>query len=124
MTRDNLGRSGYSIMNWCCMWRCNGELVDHLLIRPPGRGVLWGSAYSFAWVEELFGEALIWHLEFNCLMWFIWRERNNHTFKDVESLGDQLLASFVYTLFDWSQAWELTSSDSLPMFIDSLLSCI
>lgn len=45
------------------------------------------------------------------------------TFGDVESSGDQLLASFVGTLFDWSWTWNPTSSDSLPMFIDSLLSC-
>lgn len=52
-------------------------------------------------------------------MWFIWRERNNHTFVDVESFENQLLTSFISTLFDWSWAEGLTSSDSLPTFIDS-----
>ena len=61
----------------------------------------------------------IWNLIPLCLVWCIWRERNICTFEHVESSGDQLLASFVGTSYDWSQIWELTSSDSLPNFIDS-----
>ena len=49
---------------------------------------------------ELVGEALVKHLEFGCLMWGIWRECNRQTCVDVESLGDQLLASFHGSLFD------------------------
>lgn len=54
-------------------------------------------------------------------MWCIWREGNRQTFEDLDSLGDQLLVSFSGSLFDWSRAWELTSSDSLPLFLCSLL---
>ena len=43
------------------------------------------------------------------------------TFEDMERSDDQLLASFNGSLFDWSRAWRLTSSDSLPMFLSSLL---
>ena len=42
----------------------------------------------------------IWNLVPLCLMWCIRRERNRQTFEDVESLGDQLLASFHGFLFD------------------------
>ena len=45
-------------------------------------------------------------------------------FEDMDSSDGQLLASFNGSLFDWSQAWEITSSESLPLFISSLLSCI
>lgn len=38
----------------------------------------------------------------------------------MESSGDQLLASFVGTSYNWSRIWGLTSSDFLPIFIDSL----
>ena len=38
----------------------------------------------------------------------------------MERSDDQLLASFNGSLFDYSRAWELTSSDSLPMFLNSL----
>ena len=39
----------------------------------------------------------------------------------MESSDDQLLASFSGSLFDQSRAWGLTSSDSLPLFLSSLL---
>ena len=48
-------------------------------------------------------------------------ERNRRTFEDMDSSDDQLLTSFSGTLFDWSRAWGLTSSDSLSMFLSSLL---
>ena len=32
-----------------------------------------------------------------------------------------LLASFSGSLSDWSKAWGLTSSDSIPVFLSSLL---
>ena len=62
---------------------------------------------SAIWVEELVGEHLsgIWNLAPLCLMWSIWRECNNCTFEDEESSGNQLLASFIFSLFDWSRAW-------------------
>ena len=41
--------------------------------------------------------------------------------EDLDSSDDQLLASFSGFLFDWSRAWRLISSDSLPMFLSSLL---
>ena len=63
----------------------------------------------------------IWNLAPLCLMWCLRREQNRRTFEDMESLDDQLLASFNGTLFDWSRTWGLTFSDSLPMFLSSLL---
>ena len=39
----------------------------------------------------------------------------------MESSANQLLASFSGSLFDWSKNWGLTSSDSLSMFLSSLL---
>ena len=35
--------------------------------------------------------------------------------------GQGHIASFSGSLFDWSRAWGLTSSDSLPLFLSSLL---
>ena len=46
---------------------------------------------------------------------------NWRTFEDMESSDDQLLASFSGSLFDWSRAWGLTTSDSLHMFLSFLL---
>ena len=46
--------------------------------------------------------------------------RYQQTFKDIESSEDQFLASFSGSLFYWSRAWGLTSSDYLPLFLSSL----
>ena len=75
-------------------------------------GIDWGSLLD------------IWNLVLLCLMRCIWREHNRQTFKDVDSSRVQLLASFSGSLFNWSQVWGLTSSDSFPMFFSILLSCI
>ena len=77
-------------------------------------------------MEKLIQETLIEHMEFGTIVFdvvYIEGERNMHTFEDVENSREQLLASFILILFDWSWAWELTVGDSLPMFIASLNSC-
>ena len=120
------------------MCRSNGETVDHLLLHCGKTYRLWSlvfRSFGFSWVllrsvvDTLFGWwnwprkhlSSIWNLVPLCLMWCLWREQNRGTFEDMDSSDDQLLASFSSTLFDWSRAWRLTSSDSLPMFISSLL---
>ena len=32
LTCENLIKRGYSMVSWCCMYHCSGEIVDHLLI--------------------------------------------------------------------------------------------
>ena len=120
------------------MCRSNGETVDHLFLRCGKAYRLWSlvfRSFGFSWVlprsvaDTLFGWwnwpgkhlSSIWNLAPLCLMWCLWRERNRRTFEDMDSSDDQLLASFNGTLFDWSRAWRLTSSDFLPMFLSSLL---
>ena len=83
-----------------------------------------GSCQDQLWILYSVGEIglkSICNLTPLCLMWCLWREQNRRTFEDMESSDDQLLASFSGTLFDWFRAWGLTSSDSLPMFLNSLL---
>ena len=65
----------------------------------------------------------VWNLAPHCVMWIIWRERNNCIFEDSVLFGDKLLELFASTLFDWSCAWGFTSSKSIPLFSDSLFPC-
>jgi len=44
----------------------------------------------------------IWNLVPSCVMWIIWRERNNRIFEDQEHSMDQIIALFTETLIDWS----------------------
>ena len=125
-------------VDWCIMCRCNGEMVDHLLLYCGKAyrlqslvfrsfGISWVLPRSVAdtffvwWNWHRKHSSSIWNLAPLHLMWCLWRERNWRTFEDVESSDDQLSASFSGFLFDWSRAWGLTSSDSLPMFLSSLL---
>ena len=64
----------------------------------------------------------IWNLVPLCMMWIIWREYHNHIFEDLEHSGNHLVALFAGTSFDCSRVWGLTSSYSIPFFIDSLFS--
>ena len=138
LTGDNLRGRRLDFVDWCIMCRSNGEMVDYLLLHCGKAYRLWTlvfRSFGFSWVlprsiaDTLFGcwnwlgkhLSSIWNLAPLCLMWCLWRERNRRTFEDMDSSDDQLLAYFSGTLFDWSTAWGLTSSDSLPMFLSSLL---
>ena len=43
----------------------------------------------------------IWNMVPICLMWTIWKERNQRTSEDVSRLDRQILESFTSTLFEW-----------------------
>ena len=139
LTCDNLIKRGYTMTSWCCMCKCNGETVDHLLIHCPVASFLWCwilSAFGISWVcsgnvaDLLFSwwnglgchASDLWNLIPLCLMWTIRKERNCRTFEDVSSSDSQLLACFASTLFDWSRVWGFTSSSNITDFISSLSS--
>ena len=86
--------------------------------------LMYGVRFSF-WLVELVGthSSHIWNLVSLCLMWCIWREHNRKTFEDLDRFDDQLLALFSSSFFYWTRARGLTSSDSLPLFLSSLLLC-
>ena len=118
---DNLRSRGMDFVDWCIMFCCNGEIVDHLLLHCGKAYRLWNlmfRSFGIVWVlprsvaDTLFSwwnwlgmhSSSIWNLAPLCVMWCHWRERNWRTFEDMESSDDQLLASFSGTLFDWSRA--------------------
>jgi hypothetical protein len=55
-----------------------------------------------------------------CLLWTLWRERNNRTFENSEHTDSQLQALLSNTLYDWAIAWGYSSCDSIISFLDSL----
>ena len=113
---DNLRGRGMDFVNWCIICCCNRETVDYLLLHCGKVYRLWSlvfRSFGISWVlprsvaDTLFGlwnwpgkhSSSIWNLAPLCLMWCLWRERNWRTFEDMESSGDQLLASFNGSLF-------------------------
>ena len=138
LTGDILWYRGFDFVDWCILCRCNGESVNHLLLHCDKAYLLWSMvfrSFGISWVlprsvaDMLLGwwswfgkhSSGVWNLAPLCLMWCICRERNWRTFEDRDKSDDQLLAYFSGSLFDWSRAWGLTSSDSIPMFLSSLL---
>jgi hypothetical protein len=41
LTCDNLRRRGIVLVGWCCLCRCNGEIMDHLLLHFSVAAKLW-----------------------------------------------------------------------------------
>ena len=45
LTIDNLVKRNLSLVNWCCLCRCNEETVDHLLIHYKFAHALWSEVF-------------------------------------------------------------------------------
>ena len=45
VTIVNLVKRGFSLVNWCYMCRCFGEMVEHLLLHCEFAYALWGGAF-------------------------------------------------------------------------------
>jgi hypothetical protein len=137
LTCDNLMKRWYTLVGWCSICRCSGETVNHLLLHCPVAVGLWNFIFCsfginwvlpgmvvdlfFGWKNE-FGKHSydVWNLVPLCLMWTLWRERNWHTFEDLENLEGCLIELFATSLFDWFRVWGFTTSHSIADFIESL----
>ena len=136
LTCENLRRQGIVMVGWCCMCRCNVETLAHLLLHCPEARELWSFVFrefGVDWVisgcvfdhvagwRNWFGKhsLAVWNLVPSCVMWYLWRERNNRTFEDVKHSVGQLIEFCMSSLFDWSRAWGYTSS-SIGGFLESL----
>ena len=112
------------------MCKSSGETVNHLLLHCPIAWELWtmvliifGTSWVMPWgVEDLlccwtgaYGKSeadKTWKMTPHCLMWCLWQERNDRTFKGVENSIPALKFKFLLTLLEWSKASHLDSSCS------------
>uniref|UniRef100_A0A2N9FAH5 Uncharacterized protein n=1 Tax=Fagus sylvatica TaxID=28930 RepID=A0A2N9FAH5_FAGSY len=60
----------------------------------------------------------VWKMIPHCIMWCLWRERNDRTFNGVEKSIPALKFYFLHTLLDWSKASHLDLSSSLSNLVD------
>ena len=110
LTTNHLRKRGCIIMDWYCLCKCNGR-VDHLLLHCGKVFRLWSFAlrsFGVSWVlpkrvidllaswRNWLGKCSsnVWNLVPHCMMWIIWRERNNCIFEDLVLFGDKLLTLF------------------------------
>uniref|UniRef100_A0A2N9GR69 Reverse transcriptase zinc-binding domain-containing protein n=1 Tax=Fagus sylvatica TaxID=28930 RepID=A0A2N9GR69_FAGSY len=55
LTCDNLMRRGYTMARWCCMCRCEGEIVDHLLLHCSAAQK--ALEFCLCWISRPLGSA-------------------------------------------------------------------
>jgi hypothetical protein len=122
LTLDNLRKKRVIVIDRCCMCKMNGESVDHLLLHCEVARALWNaifSRFSLSWVMplrvvDLFAcwwtggrsrSAVVWKMVLCCLMWCLWRERNDRQFEDKERTTEDLISFFFHSLYSWSAAF-------------------
>ena len=135
-TCDNLMYRGIVMAGWCCLYKHNGEMVDHLLFHCSVVVEIWNfffCSFAVVWVipacvmDLLAGwrnwirkhSSDIWNLVPLCV-WSIWRERNILTFENLERSVSQLLELCTRSLFNWCKVWGLTTTSSVGEFPESL----
>jgi hypothetical protein len=91
------------------------ESVDHLLLHCEVACALWNAIFSrfgLSWVMplrvvDLFAcwwtggrsrSAVVWKMVPSCLLWCLWRERNDRNFEDQERTLEELKTFFFYSL--------------------------
>ena len=110
------------MVSWCCLCKINGETADHMLLHCPYAKEVWDMVFGMFgvhWVmprktinllafwQGNFGRHQhfeIWKCIPHCLMWCLWRERNNRSFEGIEKNVADLKLLVLRTLFEWVSA--------------------
>jgi hypothetical protein len=110
------------VVNRCWLCEMEGESVDHLLLHCAATRDLWNAFFAqfgLCWVmprsvkEALASwwtagrtrSAVVWKMVPHCILWCIWRERNNRCFEDSPRTREELLHFFLVTFFSWTTGW-------------------
>ena len=123
LTIDNLQKRKVWILDWCYMCEC--------CLHCPVAMDLWSMVlglFGVSWVmpksvvgllacwQSRFGRywnGYIWIIIPHCLMWCLWRERNNSCFEDSERSISDLKLFFFRTFLDWLFALRNQSFSSI-----------
>jgi hypothetical protein len=121
LTLDNLGRRGMVVVNRCWLCETEGELVDHILLHCVAASGLWNAFFArFGlcwWTGGRSRSAVIWKMVPHCIIWCIWRERNNRCFEDSLRSRVELLHFFLFTLYTWTTSWFVSRVISFVDFL-------
>jgi hypothetical protein len=69
------------------------------------------------WTSKRPRSAAIWKMVSTCLLWCVWKERNNRYFEDLERSLEDILSSFFHTLYLWTVAFVFPLSLSFGDFL-------
>jgi hypothetical protein len=127
-------------VGWCCMCRCSGETVSHLLLHCDVAFGLWSRAFDVFGIQWVLPESVA-DLLFE---WLNWLEKHSSISgilffcascglcgrteivarsKTRRDLRLNRILFFFRTLFNWSRAWGFTHSVSILDFLHSLNTC-
>ena len=133
LTIDNLRKRKVCILDWCYMCKCSSESVSHLFLHCPVAAEVWDMVFGLfgvSWVMPSFVVGLfacwqghfgrlrngvIWKIVPPCLMWCIWKERNNRCFEDSERAIPDIKLLFFRTLLEWFSVWRNHSFSLLDL---------
>jgi hypothetical protein len=139
LTMDNLRKQKICIVEWCCLCTAGGESPDYLLLHSTFSQDIWSLVFclfGISWVmldkvvdllacwKGDFGKsqlALVWGAVPHCVMWLLWRERNNCVFEGVETTSLDLKSRVIQTLFVWMRNPTNLDYSSCEDFIDSCI---
>jgi hypothetical protein len=123
------------VIDRCCMCKMNAESVDLLLLHCEVASALWNAIFScfskswvmLLWVVDLFTcwwrggrsqSAVVWKMVSCCLLWCLWRERNDRQFEEKGRTIEEFISFFFHSLYSWMAAF---LAPSVISFIDFLL---
>ena len=123
LTIDQLKRRGWNMPNRCYLCKVDEETNDHLILFCKKAILLWSllfSLFDVQWVlhSSIKRNLIGWHSAFVnkrkekawrvapfCLMWTLWKERNERVFNDTERSNQALKLLFLYTFVNWGRVY-------------------
>ena len=104
---DNIFLRALSLVNWCCLCRCDEVNVDHLVLHCKYAYAFWCEVFLMFGIQWMMPKTIaallfgwrnwlgkhfskIWNMVPTCLMRLIWREQNTHTFEVTVRFADIL----------------------------------
>jgi hypothetical protein len=136
LTLDNLRCPGIWVLDWCFMCKRAGESVNRLMIHCEYAQELWSMIFCLFGVSWAMPQTtyellhcwrrkgptyVVWNAIPSCLMWLLWRERNQRAFKDAERHSADLKLILIRTLMEWTAAISSQSFPSVFAFIDGCM---
>lgn len=118
------------------MCKKSDKTADHLQLHFEIARALWVDVFSkfklawfmpasivallASWTNNIGGTpqiTVMWKMVPICILWYLWQERNDHTFKENECSFEELRSLFVRTLLFWTIAIDFNSLDFQNFFV-------
>jgi hypothetical protein len=61
--------------------------------------------FAYWWTGGRSRSAVVWKMVPCCLLWCLWRERNDRQFEDKERTTEEVISFFFHSLYSWMAAF-------------------